>query len=239
MHIPDGIVPASVALAGYAVTAGVTCLSLYKIKQRSDPSAEIPKASMFTAAFFVLSWIHVPVPPVSVHLILNGLMGVVLGWYAFPAILIGLFFQAVMFGHGGLTSLGVNAAMMGLPALLAHAVFRLRKLSWLPARRHRGWAGAFAFLGGFSGLVIAAAVLFVLLITTVPAEIDAATERTAISLLVLAHVPLGVIEGAATALVVLFLLRVKPGLLEPVNRTGISTRQAPETTGHSDPQGGH
>ncbi|WP_046470382.1 cobalt transporter CbiM [Allosalinactinospora lopnorensis] len=213
MHIPDGILPAGVIASGYGITAVATWYSLRRIQRQDDPTAEIPKASMFTAAFLVLSWVHVPVPPTSVHLILNGLMGVVLGWYAFPAILIGLFFQAVLFGHGGLTSLGVNAAMMGIPALLAYSIFRMRTLRCLPSRRRPLWTGVFGFLGGFIGLVAAAAILFVLLVTTVPATIDVATERAAISALVLAHVPLGVIEGAATALVVLFLLRVRPGLL--------------------------
>lgn len=32
-----------------------------------------------TAAFFVASLIHVPIGPTSVHLLLNGLLGVVVG----------------------------------------------------------------------------------------------------------------------------------------------------------------
>ena len=75
--------------------------------ERNRPGREgVPKASLLTAAFFVASWIHIPVPPTSVHLVLNGLVGAALGYYAFPAILIGLFFQAVMFQHGGLTTPG-------------------------------------------------------------------------------------------------------------------------------------
>lgn len=217
MHIPDGILPPSVIIGGFGVTAVVTWYSLRRIRQQGDPAADLPKAAMFTAAFLVVGWIHLPVPPVSVHLILNGLMGVVLGWFAFPAILVGLFLQAVLFGHGGLTSLGVNAAMMGLPALLGYGIFRLRALPILPglSTRRPLWTGVFGFLGGFIGLVTAAAILFVLLVTTVPTNIDAATERAAIGALVIAHVPLGVIEGAVTAVVVLFLLRVRPSLLGP------------------------
>lgn len=212
MHIPDGILPPSVIIGGFGVTAAATWYSLRRIRQRGDPSADLPKAAMFTAVFLVVGWIHLPLPPVSVHLILNGLLGVVLGWFAFPAIVVGLFLQAVLFGHGGLTSLGVNAAMMGIPALLGYGIFRLRDLPWLSAKP-RLWTGVLGFLGGFTGLVVAAAILFVLLVTTVPTSIDAATERTAIGALVLAHVPLGVIEGVVTAVVVLFLLRVRPALL--------------------------
>jgi cobalt/nickel transport system permease protein len=210
MHVPDGILPASVCAAGYAVTGAATWYSLRKIKRSEDPREGIPKASLFAGVFFVASLVHIPVPPVSVHLIMNGLLGVVLGWYAFPAILVGLFFQALMFGHGGITTLGVNAAMMGIPALLAFGIFRLRSFTNLTGRM---WTGAFGFLGGFFGLGLAAAIFFFLLVTTVPATLDVATERAAITALVIAHVPLAVIEGAFTMMVVLFLMKVAPGMI--------------------------
>jgi cobalt/nickel transport system permease protein len=209
MHLPDGILPVSVLAAGYATTGAATWYSLRRIKRAGDPQRDIPKASLLTAAFFVASLIHVPVPPVSVHLLLNGLLGVVLGWYAFPSVLVGLFFQAVMFGHGGLTTLGVNATLLGIPALLAYGLFQLRHLR----RGSRALVGALGFLGGAAGVGITVLLLFTLLITTIPAELDAAVERTAIYALVLAHVPLMVIEGVFTALLVLFLLRVRPEVI--------------------------
>ena len=129
MHIPDGIVPAQVCLAGYGLTGLVTFYSLKQIDRQGNANANIPKASLLTAAFFVASSIYIPIPPTSVHLLLNGLLGVVLGYFAFPAILIGLFFQALVVGHGGWTTLGVNASMMGFPSLLAYHIFRLRMLS--------------------------------------------------------------------------------------------------------------
>lgn len=210
MHIPDGILPVEVIAAGYAVTGVATWYALRRISRDANPTAEIPKASLCTAAFFVASWIHIPLPPTSVHLVLNGLMGVVLGWYAFPAILIGLFFQAVLFGHGGLTTLGFNAAMMGLPAILAAYVFRLRHAF---RRESRLWTGSLAFAGGALGLGLATLVLFAVLIGTVPSDLDAATARTSIYALVAAHAPLMLIEGAFTALVVLFLRRLQPDFI--------------------------
>lgn len=210
MHVPDGILPASVCLGGYALAGAATWYSLRRIGRKEDPRAGIPRAALFTGVFFVASLVHVPVPPVSVHLILNGLLGVALGMYAFPAILVGLFFQALMFGHGGLTTLGVNASMMGFPAMIAYGIFRLGYLSNLTGRV---WTGVFGFLGGFFGLAIAAGILFALLIGTVPATLDVGTERAAITALVLAHLPLAVIEGVFTATVVLFLYRVAPALI--------------------------
>jgi len=211
MHIPDGILPAAVSIAGYATTGAATYYSLRKINQKENPQEGIPKASLLTSAFFVASWIHIPIPPTSVHLVLNGLLGVVLGYYAFPSILIGLFFQAVLFQHGGLTTLGVNAIVMGMPALLASFIIRLRKFGGKESRLR---TGIFGFLAGAFGLGIAAFFALLLLIYIIPTYLDVELERASIYALTLAHLPLMVLEGAFTAMVALFLQRVKPELLE-------------------------
>ena len=211
MHIPDGILPTAVCVGGYATAGAATWYALRKIGQKENPQEDIPKASLLTAAFFVASWIHIPVSPTSVHLVLNGLLGAVLGYYAFPAILIGLFFQAVMFQHGGLTTLGVNATVMGLPALLAYHLFRLR---YVFGKESRAWIGGLGFLAGAGGIGVAAIISMALLMTTIPAYLDVEAERASIYALGLGHVPLMVLEGIFTALVVLFLQRVKPELLK-------------------------
>ncbi|MEW5920566.1 MAG: cobalt transporter CbiM [Bacillota bacterium] len=216
MHIPDGILPASVCLGGYVTAGAATWYSLRKIGRKEDPREGVPKASLLTAAFFVASWIHIPVPPASVHLVLNGLLGVVLGYYAFPAVLIGLFFQAVMFQHGGLSTLGVNATIMGIPALLAYYLFQLRNVV---SKNNRVATTVFGFLAGAGGIGIGVFAAMVLLVTTVPAHVDAAAERASIYALTFAHIPLMVLEGVFTALVVLFLQRVKPDMLGENDKT--------------------
>ena len=210
MHIPDGILPASVCAAGYAVTVPVTWYSIRRINKEGDPRENIPKASLLTAAFFVVSWIHIPIPPASVHLVLNGLLGAVLGYYAFPAILIGLFFQAVMFQHGGLTTLGVNAIIMGVPALLSYYIFRLRNIGGEGGRIK---TGIFGFLAGFVAIAVSVSIFVPVLIFFIPSGFDVATERAAVLTLAVAHVPLMFIEGAFTAVVAVFLHRVRPKLL--------------------------
>jgi cobalt/nickel transport system permease protein len=213
MHVPDGILPAQVCIGGYAITGLVTWYSLRQINRMQDPTQGVPKAALLTAAFFVASLIHIPIPPASVHLVLNGLLGCVLGYYAFPAILIGLFFQAATFGHGGLSTLGVNAVIMGIPALLAYHIFQLRQK--LNGRVKSSMAsGIFAFLAGATGLTLSALLFFTIVVTTIPANLDAATERAAVLALLLAHIPLAVLEGIFTVMLVLFLERVKPELLQ-------------------------
>jgi cobalt/nickel transport system permease protein len=210
MHIPDGILPVPVTATGYAATVAVTWYSLRKIRQKEDPRQDIPKASLMTAAFFAVSLIHIPIPPTSVHLVLNGLMGVLLGYYAFPAILIGLFFQAVLFGHGGLTTLGVNAIIMGLPAIVAAYIFRLRKLG----KKESPWKdGTFGFLAGLVAMGLSVAMFVVILLTWIPANLNVSVERAAIFTLAIAHLPLMLIEGVITAFIVVFLRRVRPTML--------------------------
>jgi cobalt/nickel transport system permease protein len=213
MHIPDGLLPAQILAGGYAITGFATWYSLRQINRQPDPRENIPKASLLTAAFFVASSLYIPVPPVSVHLILNGLLGVMLGYFAFPAILIGLFFQALVIGHGGLTTLGVNAAMMGIPALLSYQLFQqrhsLEKL--LPERFATGLC---AFFGGSLGLALTVLIFITLTITNLPTGLDNLAERRAVEVLALGHLPLVILEGIFTAMLVLFVQRVKPELLE-------------------------
>lgn len=230
MHIPDGILPVAVAAGGYAVTGAATWYALRQINKRKDPRADIPKAALLTSAFFVASWIHIPVPPTSVHLVLNGLLGVILGWYAFPAILIGLIFQAVMFQHGGLTTLGVNAAMMGIPALLAFGIFRLHRLI---NNDNAEWpATLLGFLGSATATALSIIVFYTLLIATLPGDINATAQRAAIGVTSMAHLPVLLIEGVLTAMLIRFLLRVKPSLLDGFGRQSemVQTRAEPKVS---------
>lgn len=209
MHIPDGMLPAEVCIAGYAGTAVLTWFSIRKALKSSNDSAKVvSRASVMAAAFFVVSWIHIPIPPVSVHPILAGLMGILLGWVSFPAILVGLFFQAAMFGHGGFTTLGVNALSMGSGALLAAGVFRvLSRLrsdgSLLPG-----------FCAGFAGVLAAVVLTGGVLLFTIPEYLDADMEISTILALSLAYLPLAVAEGIFTALVARFLIKVRPDMLQ-------------------------
>ncbi|MGF1540578.1 MAG: cobalt transporter CbiM [Pleurocapsa sp.] len=211
MHIPDGFIPPYICLTGYGITGGLTWYSLQKINRDRYIQANIPKASLLTAAFFVASLIHIPVPPSSIHLVLNGMMGVVLGYYAFPAILIGLFFQAVMFQHGGLSTLGVNAVVIGFPAIAAYYLFQLRNRFASNRQRIRN---ILSFGAGAGALLLSATMFVTLMVTTISADLDGDTERKAIYLSLIGYVIQAVIEGTFTVMLVAFLNKVKPELLK-------------------------
>jgi cobalt/nickel transport system permease protein len=118
VHISDGVLPPVWQAAGFVAAAVMLVLN-----GRRLADAEIPRIALLTAAFFVASSIHLRVGPASVHLLLNGLVGIVLGRRAVIAVTVGLVLQAILIGHGGYTSLGVNVCDMTLPAYLAAALF--------------------------------------------------------------------------------------------------------------------
>jgi cobalt/nickel transport system permease protein len=131
VHISDGVLTAPWLGGGFVVAAFLAWWGAWGIRDE-----EIPQTALLTAAFFVVSLIHVNVGPTSVHLLFNGLLGVVLGRRAGLAIPVGLFLQAALFGHGGFSTLVVNSAIMALPALLAWQMFGfLQRMLWV----RRSW----------------------------------------------------------------------------------------------------
>ena len=217
MHIADGILGLPVLAAGVAGSGAVAWYCLRRIKGQADPHAGIPKAALLTAAFFVASLIQIPLPPTSVHLILNGLLGVLLGFYAFPAILVGLFFQAVMFGHGGLTTLGVNGLILGLPALLAWRIFRWGRPPLTGRQLTPLRVGLWGALAGAAAVVASLLFFTTALLAGLPGEYIAEAGQAALLALLLAHLPLLLLEAAGTGLLALFLQRVKPEILDGIS----------------------
>ena len=118
MHISEGVLSLPVITIGYALTAAGVGIGLKQLKDE-----DIVKTAVFSAAFFIASLIHVPLGPSNVHLILNGLVGLLLGPVSFCAIFLALLLQAILFQFGGLTSLGVNTFNMAMPALLCYVIF--------------------------------------------------------------------------------------------------------------------
>lgn len=203
MHIYEGILAATtegrqVLAAGALLTAGGTTLGLWQLDYQ-----RIPRVAVLSAAFFVISTIHVPIGPTSEHLLLTGLMGLVLGWAAFPAILVALVLQAVMFSFGGPATLGVNTLIMAAPAVACYYLFR---------RPVRSPNEAFVFaVGAAAG---ATAILLGGLLGA--ATLSAAGSQFQLFGLAmfLGHLPLAVVEGMMTGSVAVLLRKVRPELLD-------------------------
>jgi len=232
MHISEGILPPVLLAAGAAASAGGIALGL-----RAMDHERVPRVALLTSALFVASLIHVKVGPSSAHLVLNGLAGLILGWAIFPAFLVALLLQAVLFGFGGLTTLGVNTFDLALPGVVCYYLFGCAIRGSLPAVAGRQAHGSqpsavssqrlltthFSLLTSHCSLTAAvyalgfgagAAAILVSSLITAGVLLAAGKEwKTLGELLVLAHVPIMVIEGLLTGSVVVFLARVRPEVL--------------------------
>ncbi len=196
MHISEGVLSAPVLLAGAAVTTIGTAIGLKKLDYD-----RIMTVSLLTATFFVASLIHVPLGPGNVHLILGGLMGIILGWSCFPAILVALFLQSVFFNYGGVVVLGVNTTTMALPALLCFYLCR----PWIEQDGKKRKIAAFS--AGFLAIFFSSCLMALALWTTDKGFIQAAR------LVVAVHIPLMIIEGIITMFAISFLAKVQPEFL--------------------------
>ena len=196
-HSPDGVLSAPVLVTGAAVSAGLLAIAL----RRLDWDA-LPQAAVLAAAFFVSSLISIPLGPSSAHLLLNGLMGLLLGWTAVPALLVALLLQAAFFGYGGVVVLGVNTLNIALPALVCALLLR----PLLP-----GASGQSALaIGAAAG---ALGVLLTALLVALSLGLSGEPFLPAAKAVVLIYVPLALVEALVTGTVVRFLQRVAPELL--------------------------
>lgn len=114
VHLSDGVLETPWWVAGWLLAVPIIAWASRRVDDE-----ELPRLGVLSSAFFVASQIHLPLGGVSVHLLLNGLVGVLLRRRAPLAIAVGLFLQALLFGHGGWSTLGLNFVIYTLPALLA------------------------------------------------------------------------------------------------------------------------
>lgn len=198
VHLSDGALTTAWWAPGFAGLVLLLLVAAWKLHEE-----DIPRIGVLTAAFFVASSIHVPlfVLPASVHLILNGLVGVVLGRRAPIAVAIGITLQYYLLGHGGQTTIGINSCLIALPALAAGVLYPLLRRVGIPAFA-RG-----VLLGG--GAVAGAAVLNFLVLLFGGKEDWEILAR----LVLLAHVPVVILEGLMLGVLVRYLEKVKPDML--------------------------
>lgn len=198
VHLGDGTVLWQWQAAGFVLAALLAVWGAWRITDE-----EIPRVALLTSAFFVVSLIHIPTGVTSVHLLLNGLLGVILGRRVCLAIPVGLFLQA-MFGHGGYGTLGLNTCIFVLPALLARALFVVGGLRRVTSTE------ALALLGAGVGSFTA---LFTLSLNCLVLHFGGQEDWPAlVSFVLVAHVPVVIVEGIVLGSSVPYVARVKPEL---------------------------
>jgi len=198
MHISEGILSGQVLAAGAVIASGGVIIGLRKMDY-----AQVPKVAVLSSAFFVASLIHIPVGPSNVHMVLNGLAGIILGWSSFPALLVALFLQAILFQFGGLTTLGTNTLNMALPAVSCYYLFNLP----LRGVSHKGVLFGAGFAAGAFAVMLSTVLMALALYLTGRGFAAVAT------VVILSHIPVAILEGFVTGSVVVFLRKVRPEVL--------------------------
>ena len=202
MHLSEGVLHTPILLAGAVLAVVGIAVGLRRLE-----SERLPLTALFAAAFFVAGTIHVPVGIGSVHLILNGMAGLFLGWAVFPAFLIALLLQVIFFSFGGFAVLGVNLYVMATPAVIAHYLFRSRLQPHM-ALKDRLLVGIGSGVIGVGGAGALAS--FVLMLD------GGKSYLNLVWLLLVSHIPVFILDSIISVGVITLLGKMYP---EVMNRT--------------------
>jgi len=128
MHLPDGFISPQLSLPAYAVAVPLWAWGARRHFGR-EAAESLPVLGSLAALAFVVQTILIPVPGgTSIHLTGVTLLALLFGpLAAFVCESLVLVIQALFFGAGGVTVLGVNALAMGLIGPLAGDAWRKLK----------------------------------------------------------------------------------------------------------------
>lgn len=212
MHISEGILPFNWASFWFAVAMPFVAFGLYRLKKlaKNDLSFK-PLVGLMAAVVFIISCMPVPVPTVGTcsHPCGTGISGILLG----PAISVlvaaaALLIQALFLSHGGLSTWGANIVSMGIVGSFAgYLTFRVSRsmkvniaVAGFIAGLFTDWATylttSVELASGISGDAPFYPLFLKIMIAFIPTQL-----------------PLGILEGAMTAGMVVLLYKKRPDLL--------------------------
>lgn len=205
MHIPDAFVPLGQSVVYWIIALVFIALALKWARSELDDE-KVPLVAVLAAGIFAIQAFNLPVGMgTSGHLVGGALAAIVLGSpYAAVFILtLVLLIQGIIFGDGGLTTMGVNIINMGVIG---------------------GFVGYYTYSGlrGISGNTYAAAAFAAWLACFVPAlaaAIEMAIAGTfplvpGLMAMGLYHAAIGIIEGVITAGAIYLIANARPDIME-------------------------
>ncbi len=212
MHIAEGILPFGWAAFWFALALPFVAYGLYNLNKRSREDISFkPLAGLMAAVVFIISCMPVPVPFAGTcsHPCGTGISGILVG----PAIsvvitAVALLIQAILLAHGGLSTLGADIVSMGVMGSFAgYFTFRILRSLRMNMAVAGFMAGLFAdwatylttsveLAAGIKGDSAFLPLFWKVLIAFVPTQL-----------------PLGILEGAITAGMVVLLYKKRPDLL--------------------------
>ncbi len=144
IHLPDGILPVWLWVAGY-VAAVLIGTILFRLGKKEDLYRHLPLVGMMAAAMILSA--SVEIIPIAYHVNLTVISGILLG----PSLIFLTTFVAntilAMFGHGGITVIGLNTLIFSIEGILGYSLFNLL---WKISKR----LTFAAFLATFLSLIV-------------------------------------------------------------------------------------
>jgi len=122
MHIPDGLMLPALLGAGWVIAVVVLAVAVRKTRQLL-PDDKIPTMAVLAAGIFVSQMLNFPIAGgTSGHLIGATIATLLVGpWAAVLVMSIVIIIQGLMFGDGGILSLGLNLTNMAIIGVLVSA----------------------------------------------------------------------------------------------------------------------
>jgi len=144
IHFPDGVLPVWLWASGFIVVILIWAI-LLRFMKKEDLTRRLPLLGMM-AAIMVLG-ASVEIIPIAYHVNLTIISGILLG----PSLIFLATFVVnlilALFGHGGITVIGLNTLTLSIEGVLGYFLFRL---FWRLLRR----LTLAAFLATFLALVV-------------------------------------------------------------------------------------
>jgi len=212
MHMADALLSPAVGLTMWAVSAASVGVSASKIERQELSEKKLPVMAVAGAFVFAAQMINFTIPATgsSGHIgggiLLSGLLG------GFPALLTltaVLIIQCLFFADGGLLALGCNIFNMGvIPCLIVYPLlFRPLLRKGLTTRR----LTLASILSVVVGLQLGA---FGVVAETAASGVTELPFGTFLALMQPFHLAIGLVEGAVTAAILVFVRKTRPELLE-------------------------
>ena len=204
MHIMEGSLPLAHCILWMVICIPFLVIGLLNIKKTLGEDRRTLMLLALTGAFvFVLSSLKIPsVTGSCSHMTGTGLGAILFGPCVTSILgIIVLLFQAVLLAHGGLTTLGANCFSMAIAGpILAYAVYKL--LIKMNVNKK-----VTVFLAAFLGDLFTYCVTSVELAIAYPSEVGGfgASVIKFLGIFATTQVPLAIIEGILTVVIVIAL----------------------------------
>jgi cobalt/nickel transport system permease protein len=201
MHLPDGFLSWTWPI--YWIIAIVAIGFALRWARENLDERNIPLMAVLAAGIFAIQAMNIPIPwGTSGHMVGAALIAIIFfsPWAAVLVLSIVLILQALIFGDGGITSLGANIFNMGVIGGFVgfYAYKTFKRIGRAPAIFIAGWASIF--------LAAIACAIELALAGTFPLV-------AGLIFMGLYHAVIGVIEGVISVVVVLGIDSVRSDLL--------------------------